>query len=312
MSQQEQQSGAAAEAWVKEFAKTYGILSSLEFSLEKVVKLLDEKLQFKLSRARPHLSAKFSFANEWLDSILYRTGRATGKAKEKAGLAALLLDSAMATDVIFTLRDNHGKEQVIAVDVTSNPHEEQYKLNTIRGQRDHRDFPGFNQNANIANARKELGIDKHLVLVINPKKPPQHEALLNELYTFANHAAKTSSINLFLPFVEIPLEQQKEKPSPLTPQELWQKYSNEAKTNSNIQRQVAVVEKALQSGLEAKLPDILACDPFVQKIQREQGGQKAQNHIQTIIRAVTIKLEASKQPERSLKQKQGKDLGSEL
>jgi len=330
VSEIEKRSGFLAEAWVKEFAKTHGILGKLELPLEKVVKLLDEKLQFKLSHARPHLAAKFPFANEWIDSIIHHRGRATGKAEEKAGLAALLLDYAMATDLILTLRDNKGKQQVIGVDVTNNPGEEQRKLNAIRGQRDSRvttnpdimvkpslalmsrlskvvlfqgltimsefflgDLPGFNQNANLAASRKALGVDKHLVLVINSKNPPPPEILLKELYAFANESAKTTSLNLFYPTGEISrTKQQKKSPIQNTPQELWHKYNQEVTTaKSPLQRQIAIAKIALQDGHDAKLPDILACDPFVKQIQREQGTQKARYHISLVINAVTIKME---------------------
>lgn len=312
MSETEKRSGFVAEEWVKEFAKSHGILSNIELPLERVVKQLDEKLQFKLSKARPHLAAKFAFANEWIDSILHRTGQATGRAEEKAGLAALLLDYAMATDTILALRDNHGKQQVIAVDVTSNPQEEQYKLNTIRGQRDPRDLPGFNQNANIAAMRKELGIDKHLVLVINSKNPPEPALLLQKLYAFANQSAKTASINLFSPLEISQGKQQENLPAQNTPQELWHKYDREVKANSPLQRQIEIATKALSDGHAAKLPDILACDPFVRQMQREQGTQKARYHISLVINAVTRKLEAFERNQQSPQQEQKRNKGPKL
>lgn len=308
MSETEKRSGFAAEKWVKEFAKTHGILSNLELPLEKVVKLLDEKLQFKLSHARPHLAAKFPFANEWIDSILHRTGRATGKAEEKAGLAALLLDYAMATDVILALRDNNGKQQIMAVDVTNNPREEQHKLNAIRGQRDSRDLPGFNQNANMAASRKELGIDKHLVLVINSKNPPRPAILLQELYAFANQSAKTASLNLFSPVAEISqAKQQEDLLVQKTPQELWRKYNQEVTTaKSPFQRQIGIAKKALEDGHEAKLPDILACDPFVKQVQREQGTKEARYQISLVIRAVKSQVEAPQQNQQQSSQQEHK------
>lgn len=309
MSDTEKRSGFIAEAWVKGFAQTHGILSKQEFPLEKVVKLLDEKLQFKLNHARPYLTTKFPFADNWINSILHRTGRAMGKAEEKAGLSALLLDYAMGTDVILTIRDNNGKQQKIAVDVTSNPQEEQYKLNTIRGQRDPRDLPGFNQNANIAATRKELGIDKHLVLVINSKKPPEPELLLQKLYAFANQSTKTASLNLFSP-VEISQDKQQDDLSaPKTPRELWQKYSQEATGNTPLQKQVAIAEKALQDGHEAMLLNILAQDPSVKKVEQEQGLEKARKYVDLIITSAILKREAPQQSQQSTQQKQKRDKG---
>ena len=157
------------------------------------------------------------------------------------------------------------------------------------------DPPNFNRNANLPKLRQELGITKHLVLVINPDRPPEREQLLNSIFAFANHPAKTGSINVWAPSSEV---QQTQTPSQ-TSRGLWRKYNQDVATISQIQRQVAIAGKALQDGFAAMLPDILACDPFVKKINREQGPQKARNHIQLIIRTATIKREAPQQPQPS-------------
>lgn len=188
--------GLKAEQWVKEFAQGYRILNTKAFSLEKVLPILNNQLQYKLLKARPHLSSEFPFANEWIDAILSNK-QALGDAQEKSGLAAKLLDSCLATDLILRLKDNNSKEQVVAIDVTANPEKEQEKLNTIRGKRDKDDHPNFNRNANLTDVRRVLGITKHLILVINPDNPPADEQLLNTIYTFANQPAKTGSINLY-------------------------------------------------------------------------------------------------------------------
>lgn len=305
--------GKATENWFREFAKTYGVLSDVEFPLERVVKLLDEKLPFKLSHARPHLSSKFPFANEWIDDILSQTGRVGGTPQEKAGLATLLLDTAMATDAIVVLRDNQTKQQVIAVDVTCNPTLEERKLNIIRGQRDERDFPGFNQNQNLPVARKDLGIHKHLILVLNPKQPPQPEQLLNALYALANSPSKTASINLWSALTEVSQTHQAKTNQIQTPQVLWRNYSQEASTDSHIQRQIAITHKALRDGHgKQQLAAILACDPFVRKIQRDQGLQKARNHIQLVIRSVTIKASQTQDSQRSAQRDAERNQGPQL
>lgn len=128
-----------------------------------------------------------------------------------------------------------------------------------------------------------------------------------ELHGFANVSTRTRSINLWAATNDISRTSQQPQSSALKPQELWRRYNQGITTSSDIQRQVAIAEKVLQDGLQAKLPDILACDPFVQKIQREQGGQKARKHIQVIIRAVNTKFEASEQSSPSPKREQGQD-----
>lgn len=226
----------------------------------------------------------------------------SGSINEKAKLAEKLLDLCAATDVILRLKDNHGKEHVIAVDVASNPNSEQKKLDIIRGKKDPKDAPGFNRNQNIGQVRQMLGISKHMILVINPDNPPDREQLLNRIYAFVNQPAKTGSINAWDPT----LENQKAIPTQ-TPQDLWHKYNQEVKGNSPLQKQIVIAEKALQDGHDAKLPDILACDPFVKQVQREQGTEKARYHISLVINAVTIKMEGSQLHEQSPQQEQKRD-----
>lgn len=188
--------GAKAETWAKAFAQQYGILNTTPFLLEKVVTLLENQLQYKLVLAKPYVRKEFALANEWIDSIV--AGRKVlGNIEEKTKLASKLLDLCVATDVILRLKDNKGKEQLIAVDVASNPNSEQSKLDTIRSKRDPKDTPGFNRNQNIGQVRQSLGITKHLILVINPDNPPARESLINAVYAFANQVAKTGSLNLY-------------------------------------------------------------------------------------------------------------------
>jgi len=298
--------GAKAEEWVRDFARQYRILNTTLFSLEKVVPLLENQLQYKLALARPYVRQEFAFANEWIDSIISNK-KVLGNTEEKAKLAEQLLDLCAATDILLRLKDNRGTEHLIAADVASNPGSEQKKLDIIRGKKDPKDAPGFNRNHNLGQVRQILGITKHLVLVINPDNPPNQEQLLNRIYAFANQPTKTGTINVWAPA----LENQKATQTQ-TPRQLWHKYNEGVTANGPIQRQIAIATKALEDGQEAKLPDILACDPFVQKVQREQGTQKARNHIATVINAVTRKNQASQQAQRSPQKEQGRDIGPEL
>ncbi len=176
--------GAKAETWVKAFAQQYGILLTTPFSLEKVVTLLENQLQYKLVLAKPYVRKEFALANEWIDSIVAGK-KVLGSIEEKTKLASKLLDLCVATDVVLRLKDNKGIEQLIAVDVASNPNSEQSKLDTIRSKRDPKDTPGFNRNQNLGQVRQALGITKHLILVINPDNPPARESLINAVYAFA-------------------------------------------------------------------------------------------------------------------------------
>lgn len=308
----EKAQGELAEEWVKEFARSNRILSKQDYTLEQVVITFDDKLQLRLQSARLHIDKYFPFANEWLDLILADKSLPERSSQQaKIALTHKLLDLVLATDLVIALKDNQGRTQEIAVDVTADPQKEQEKFNTIQGRRKDRDPTRFNRNRNIPEIRDSLGINKHLVLVVNPNSPPTYERLLAELHGFANVSAQTRSINLWTANPEHSrLEQQPVSFAP-TPQELWCKYSRGATSRSDIQRQVAIAEKAFADGVQAKLSDILACDPFVQKIQREQGGQKARKHIQVIIQAVSVKFEASARPRLSSKRAQKRDTGIE-
>lgn len=212
--------GAKAETWAKAFAQQYGILNTTPFSLEKVVTLLENQLQYKLVLAKPYVRKEFALANEWIDSIV--AGRKVlGNIEEKTKLASKLLDLCVATDVIL----NKGFEQLIAVDVASNPNSEQSKLDTIRSKRDPKDTPGFNRNQNLGQVWQTLGITKHLILVINPDNPPAHESLINAVYAFANQAAKTGSLNFFQSLTQevavarLPSSKQSDKADSLSPEQ---------------------------------------------------------------------------------------------
>ncbi len=304
----EKPQGELAEEWVKEFARRNRILSKQDYSLEQVVIAFNNKLQLRLHSARLHVDKFFPFANDWLDLILNdRSLPERSSQQSKIELTHKLLDLVLATDLVVALKDNRGRTQEIAIDVTADPQKEQEKLNTIQGRRKDRDPNKFNRNRNIPEIRESLGINKHLVLVVNPNSPPTYERLLAELHGFANVSTQTRLINLWVPNLEKSRSEQQSEISALMPQELWRKYNQGITTRSDIQRQVAIAQKALQEGLQAKLPDILACDPFVQKVQREQGGEKARKHIQIVIRAVNVKFEASQQPSQAPKREQGRD-----
>lgn len=280
--------GIQAEEWVKDFAQRFHILNTTPFSLEKVVSVLDNLLQFKLVCARPYLAKECSNTHRWIDTIL--SGKRVSQSLEEKGiLAGVLLDKCMATDLVLCLKDTRSMKHLIAVDVTSNPNLEQAKLNIIRGKKDSKDIPGFNRNQNIGEVRAILGISKHLILVVNPDNPPNHEQLLSKIYAFVNQPTKTGSINEWQPTLE-----QKVVPFQ-TPEELWSKYDREVDTRSPLQRQIEIIKKALHDGHHEKLSAIVACDPFVQKIQQEQGIEKARYHIRLVINAVVAQLQPQQQ-----------------
>lgn len=254
--------GVKAEEWVKDFARQYRILNTTPQSLEKVVSLLKDQLQYRFALARPHVRKEFGLANEWINSIVAGK-RVSGSNEEKAKLAEKLLDLCVATDIMLRLKDNRGNEHLIAVDVASNPNSEPEKLNIIRGKRDAKDTLGFNRNQNIGQVRQVLGITKHLILVINPDNPPAHEQFLNTIYAFTNQPAKTGSINLYSNVQQSALTNQVSSPQPTLREPLD---PNLAKVLSLIER---LSDKELINTVQ-RVQNYLASMPLPPPTQAEQ------------------------------------------
>jgi hypothetical protein len=295
--------GEAAEEWVKEFAKTTRISASPQQSLEQVVQLFNDRLQLRFNAARLHIDKFLPVANDWIDRIVSQKPLPKNSSLPvKQELTQKLLDLVLATDLTVKLKDNQGKDRLISIDVTANPDKQVEKLNTIQGKRADGDPKKFNRNRNLPAVREQMGIDKHLVLVINPNNPPSYEQLLAELYAFANSATKTRSLDLWNQTVKAV-----ERLEDISPKGLWEKYSQQIEAKSAIERQVAVAHSAIQEGWEDKVNDILACDPAIQKIQQQQGMDKARSHIKTIVRAANLKQLPSEQRQESPQQQHRKN-----
>lgn len=189
--------GKAVEKWVKEQARKQHLTFSPSFNLEKVVELLDTKLQRRLMLARLYLDQKLPYGNDWVDLILNNKQLpARASAQAKNDLVEKLLDQALATDLVVAVNNNQGQKCIIAIDVTCDPTKEKSKLNTIQGKREDGDPSKFNRNHNLPSVRKQLGINKHIVLVLNHKQLPEEEIIVNELYAAANLQSQTRIVNL--------------------------------------------------------------------------------------------------------------------
>jgi hypothetical protein len=290
----ENSQGARGEKWVKDFANRYGIISSKQYELEKFVKLLSSQLEYKLIRARPFLRIKFAFSDEWLEA-LNSNRRIPVSSEEKNSFANELLDLCIATDLVVDLRDNSGEKQTIAIDVATNPDSESKKLATIRGQADPNDKPGFNRNQNVPAVRKALGLNKHLILVVNPDNPPNQEQLLNELYAFANSQAKTRSINLHSPTQEQKQSEQIQTTPNQTPQQLWEYYRQQVPPELH-DRPIKVAEnaafRALRNGVDIKqIKTMLVIDPSVQQLAKRQGPEAVERYLTTIVNSAQQQLQ---------------------
>ncbi len=139
-------------------------------------------IQRRLMFARLYLDHSLPYGNEWVNVILNNKQlpvRASVQAKND--LVEKLLDQALATYLVVAVNNNQGQKCLIAIDVTCDPTKEKSELNTIQGKREDGDPSKFNRSQNLPSVRKQLGINKHIVLVLNHKQLPEEEVIVNKL-----------------------------------------------------------------------------------------------------------------------------------
>lgn len=257
--------GREVENWVKNALQKTRLSSSTSLSLEQVIVILNEKLQSRLTSGRLYLNQDFPYANEWIDSVLSHKALPTNiSIKAKAELREKLLDAVLATDVMVALRDNNGKSHLISIDVTCDIKQEKAKLNVIQGKRKDNALDKYNPNQNIPQVRKELGIDKHLVLLLNSSNLPDYEVLLDELYAFAEQPNKTGVINLYSYVPQSTLTDQLASPSQSAP---------EVQLDPNLAKVLSLIEQLPEKELTntaQRVQNYLAAMPPPPPTQAEQ------------------------------------------
>jgi curved DNA-binding protein CbpA len=254
-------SGEEAEDWFREFAAKTGILAQPDYKLESLVRLVDNQLQKRLTLSMLNVHEEVPDAPDWLENIL--ASRSVDiSVRERLAFVKYILDKVVAIDDLIEVKNNRGQNIRIAIDVTTNYREEEEKLNKIRGLPELAEHQSSNRNKNIPLVRKQLGIDKHLILVLNNQidKLPSHEKLLNDIYTFANDRSNTKSLNLF----EV-REHERFIPDPSTqlkPQTLWQTFSKGLASKSNPEISTQICIRAIRAGVsEANVLKMLEYDP---------------------------------------------------
>ncbi|MBW4554209.1 MAG: hypothetical protein KME35_24365 [Aphanocapsa sp. GSE-SYN-MK-11-07L] len=240
--------GQEAEEWVKEFAKRTFILVANQYPLEKFVHLLESKLPHRFRNGRLFMYKDIPEGNDWIDNVL------SGKTIESIGdnnrrdLSDYLIDKVVATDLIVELRDNHQTINRIAIDVTINPGKEKEKLDRVRGKPEKDDPLGYNQNQNLPSVRKQLGIDRHLVLTLSDErqKLPSHEYLLTELFAFVNSRSQTKALNL----TDVPeLHRFKgNEIEQIEPKQMWDRFGKGIHENNAVEFSKQVTLKAIRAG----------------------------------------------------------------
>ena len=267
--------GFEVEEWFKAFAKASQIHYQHDYSLKSVVNLLEAKMPTRLQKSRDRLYGDYPEGNEWIDTILLAGNQPAIPSKTKDEFVLYLLDTVVSTDCLIEVDSNSGHTQRIAVDVTTDAREETAKINRIQGRPEKSDRSGENRNINYGSVRKALGIDQHLILILNRDKRllPSYDKLLSELQSFANSPSKTNVINL----QNVP-EQDRfiNQTLPETPQQIWNRYNQELNLKDPAQRIREIATRTYQDCLTRETAiEVLLEDPFFQGMKsRPAQAQK--------------------------------------
>lgn len=311
--------GLRAELYAKAFAKEARIASDIAVNTESTIKLLDRYNQHNLTWARLYIERRpemqsYPFVNDWIDSTI-KSQDYPGRIDEqfKAQVKETLLDTAFSTDLIVKVNDNRGKSQIIAIDVTVKPPDKESKLRKVRGQREDGDSTKkFNPNCNYPKLRTMLGINKHIVLVMDAKQYPSYETLLTEIYAVANQPAQTAALDLSqtqeIDAAQFIAEQMASK-KPDSPN-LWAKYSK-GLSSVSVQLTIDVIKRAIAARhAKTEILQMLTDDPqYRQFVKRDKGDLSSANQYATAIFNKVVRDLASKAdlegPDQKLQQRRG-------
>lgn len=267
-------SGEELENFFKDFAQQTGILDSKVSKLEDVVRLFEEKLPYKFAKAERFVREDYPNASEWFHKILDQKALPSIREDIKEKLTNRLLDLVIATDAVVKVRANDGIERRIAVDVTANFNREQEKVDKIRG------ISGtltkqVNHNQNLPEVREALGIEKHIILIMNnmTDQLPSFEKLLVEIYSFANIQSKTRVLDLREISNEQKLNWKKDIES--DPQKLWLQNSQGLTSKIPLERSIEVANRAIHRGYTKDvILKMLVIDPEYKRLINKNQGDR--------------------------------------
>jgi hypothetical protein len=293
MSQSKHLSGQEVEDWFRDFAQKAGIADKRTHSLEKVVRLLDDKLQWRLSQARLNAFQAFPDGPEWIDKISQGRSLPSIPADTKQEFVQFLLDRVVAIDASLKIRNSDGQEITIAVDVTTNATKEEEKLRKIRGHSGNEEGRNANNNRKIPEVRAELGYDKHIVLILNDdaQNLPRYEKMIDSIYAFAESKSQTSVLDLteLQPQERYDWRQEYEA----NPERMWQKYTAGLNLRSSSAITQEVTRRAIKAGHnEQAVLGMLTRDPQYRQIVRSDKGDqsRADNYAATTYRSIAKEL----------------------
>lgn len=266
--------GEELENFFKDFAKQAGILESKVSTLEDVVRLFEAKLPYKFAKAELFVKDDYPNVRDWFDKITNRRALPPIREDIKEKLTNRLLDLVIATDAVVKVKGNDGIERKIAVDVTANFTKEQEKVDKIRGSSGPIAKP-VNHNQNLPQVRRALGIDKHIILVMNNMTDnlPSFEKLLAEIYAVANVQSKTRVLDLRQLSDNQKLDWQRDVEE--NPQRLWRQYSQGLTSKIPLERSIEVANRAINRGFTRDvILKMLTLDPEYKRLVTQNKGDR--------------------------------------
>lgn len=266
--------GDELENFFKDFAIRAGILELNISKLEDIVRLFEEKLPYKFAKAERYIREDYPSVSEWFHNILNQKALPPIREDIKEKVTNRLLDLVIATDAVVKVRANDGIERKIAVDVTANFNRKQEKVDKIRG------ISGslkksVNHNQNLPEVREALGIEKHIILIMNnmTDQLPSFEKLLAEIYSFANVQSKTRVLNLRSINNEQQLNWQKDVEE--DPQRLWLQHSQGLTSKIPLERSIEVAHRAIHRGFTRDvILKMLVLDPEYKRLVNQNKGDR--------------------------------------
>lgn len=284
--------GIEVEEWFKDFAQKSGILNDAPFRMEDIIRLFDDQLNYRLNRARVFIAKEYVDANEWINRVIEKKPLPFINERVKIEFSKRLADLTIGTDTVLQLKNNQGENVIIAVDVTTNDSEVQDKLSKIRGHSSN--HTKNNKNENIPFVRNVLGIDKHIVLLLDrtKNKLPSYEKLLDEIYSFAEVQSKTRLIDLTK--LEPKERYNWRVEYEADPERMWKRYTQSFNTKPTAVLGLEVAKHALRENHSPKaVLNMLTQDPQYREYLRRDGGDRtrADIHAQGLLGKAQAELE---------------------
>lgn len=169
--------------WIQAFAKQFEMAGSISMPVEEIIQTLDLYYQRRLSSIRANINNDYPQGTQWLNAAI--SGMQLDlEPNVKQRFQDYLLERALNTDALLQITTAEKDQLTLAIEIHQSEDEERGPI-----------------YSNIELIRKLLGIDKHLILILDSElnQMPKHSLLLERIKTFAidpTHPKKVNFSNL--------------------------------------------------------------------------------------------------------------------